>query len=300
MRNSWKSNFYLRGAGLAEEELQEHGDRISILKIAELVGQSDLVDGAVVLALDAVIDEAGDVDASRTIFAIPNEFVAKEIEHYDHLYFGASVNPYRPDALDRLEWCRHKGAKLVKWLPSIQFIDPSDRRIEPFYRKLIELGLPLLSHAGDERCFSDAVNGFSDPFRLRFPLQLGVKVVAAHMGSTGRNEGQDNMERTVGLMDEFPNLWGDLSALTQINRKRFLKKALEIPRLHDRILYGSDFPLMNMALVSPYYFPLSLTWKQMRRIAGIENPWDRDVALKQALGVPDKVFQNSARFLGIY
>ena len=27
------------------------------------------------------------------------------------------------------------------------------------------------------------------------------------------------MERTVVLMDEFPNLWADISALTQINRK---------------------------------------------------------------------------------
>jgi hypothetical protein len=31
-------------------------------------------------------------------------------------------------------------------------------------------------------------------------------------------------------------------------------------------------------------------------VAGIDNPWDRDVALKQALGVPQTVF---SRVVGI-
>jgi predicted TIM-barrel fold metal-dependent hydrolase len=300
LKKSWKYRPYLRGASLTEEELVRNGDQISVRRIAELVGRSNSVDGVVALALDAVIDEAGEFDRTHTIFYVPNEFLAKETARYDHLYFGASVNPYRRDALERLEWCKKNGAKLVKWLPSVQQIDPSDRRFEPFYRKLIELDLPLLCHAGNERSFTHAHDRYSDPLLLRFPLQLGVRVVAAHMGSTGRSGGQDNFERTIMLMDEFPNLWGDLSALTQINRKRFLRRMLKIPWVQGRVLFGTDYPLMNMALVSPYYFPFCLHWKQMRQIAGIENPWDRDVALKQALGVTCGVFRNSARFLGIH
>ncbi len=54
-----------------------------------------------------------------------------------------------------------------------------------------------------------------------------------------------------------------------------------------------------MVLVSPYYFPLNLTIKQMHEISNIENPWDRDVTLKQTLGVPTEVFSSSATILKI-
>lgn len=299
MQKSWKYKLYFRGFDISDPDLSAHGDQVSIQRIAQQVARSQKVAGAVILAMDAVINGNGDMDLSRTIFYIPNEFVARETAQYGHLYFGASVNPYRRDALARLQWCKEQAAKLVKWLPSIQYIDPSDRRIEPFYRKLIELKLPLLSHAGDERSFTHAVNELADPARLRFPLELGVKVIAAHIGSTGKNQGQDNMERTMALMDEFPNLWADISALTQINRKRFLQRALKSPRVYGRLLYGTDYPLINMVLVSPFYFPLRLSWKQMRSIVKIENPWDRDVALKQSLGVPADVFSKPAAFLGI-
>lgn len=299
MRKSWKYKLYFAGFNISEKELESHGDQVGIERIARQVTDSHAVAGAVILAMDGVIAENGEMDRSRTIFYIPNEFVARETARHPCLYFGASVNPYRPDALSRLEWCKKQDAKLVKWLPSIQYIDPSDRRIEPFYRKLIELDLPLLSHAGDERSFTQAANELADPMRLRLPLELGVRVIAAHIGSTGKNEGQDNMARTVALMDEFPNLWADISALTQINRKGFLLRALKTPRLHDRLLYGTDYPLTNMVLVSPYYLPLHLSWKQMRSIGKIRNSWDRDVALKQALGVPAQVFNSPAQLLGI-
>ena len=40
--------------------------------------------------------------------------------------FDASVNPYRRDALERLDGAVASGAVLLKWLPSIQEIDPAD------------------------------------------------------------------------------------------------------------------------------------------------------------------------------
>jgi hypothetical protein len=35
----------------------------------------------------------------------------------------------------------------------------------------------------------------------------------------------------------------------------------------------------------------------MRRLAALPNPWDRDVELKQALGVPAEVFARPAALL---
>ena len=48
--------------------------------------------------------------------------------------------------------------------------------------------------------------------------------------------------------------------------------------------------LIRTELVSPWYFPRQLTHAQMRELDVSENPWDRDVALKQALGVPKEIF----------
>ena len=65
------------------------------------------------------------------------------------------------------------------------------------------------------------------------------------------------------------------------------------------MLYGSDFPLINTAAVTPWAYPLNLTRKQMQSISAIGNPWDRDVALKEALGVPANVMARPAAFFGV-
>ena len=51
--------------------------------------------------------------------------------------------------------------------------------------------------------------------------------------------------------------------------------------------------------MTAWAFPLNLTRKQMQSIDAIENPWDRDVALKEALGVPAAVMARPAKFFGL-
>ena len=230
---------------------------------------------------------------------ISDDFVAKQVAHYPSLYFGASINPYRPDALDRLEQAKQQGAVLIKWIPNIQHIDPADKKLIPFYQKLKELNLPLLSHAGQERSFGSAIDEYGDPQRLRLPLSLGVTVIAGHIATTGKTDQQSNYQRILELFDEYPNLYSDISSLTQINKLGYLNTALIENRLKNQLIYGSDFPLVNMVLVSPYYFPLNLTLKQMWQLSKINNPLDRDIALKQALGMPADIFARSGELLSI-
>jgi hypothetical protein len=52
-------------------------------------------------------------------------------------------------------------------------------------------------------------------------------------------------------------------------------------------------------IVSPYYFPLNLTFNRMRALSRIPNPWDRDVKLKQAMGVSADIFRRSGKVFGI-
>lgn len=298
MRRSWRYHIYLKAFRVTEAELLREGDGLILCRLSEQLAQSRRVDAAVILAMDGVVGDDGGLNAAGTEVYIPNRFVAEETRRYSNLLFGASVNPYRRDALERLDRAAADGAVLMKWLPSIQQIDPSDRRLIPFYHRLRELGLPLLTHTGKEYSFTSARNELADPELLRLPLSLGVTVIAAHAASSGRSRGEPNHSRFIRLCGEFPNLYADISALTQLNRLGHLVRLLRHRELHGRLLYGTDMPLPNTPLVSPFAFPLSIPPRRMLAISRIANPWDRDVALKEALGVSGTILGNSARLLG--
>ncbi len=297
LRKSWKLGFYLRAFGVSRRDLQAHDDSLCGERLAQALAASRHVNRAVVLAMDGVVDSGGNLDLARTEFYVPNEFVASLAARHTNLLLGASINPYRRDSLARLDWAATNGARLVKWLPSIQLIDPADDRLAPFYRRMAELRLPLLVHTGSEHSFTWANNEFADPERLRLPLSLGVTVIAAHAAWPGKHGGQRDVDRLARLMTQYPNLYADISSLTQINKLGALREILRRPEFRRRLVYGTDFPLIAMPIVSPWFFPLDLKVSQMWRISRIKNPWDRDVALKQALGVPAEVFTRADSIL---
>ncbi len=300
MHHSWKFGLYMRFFNCSEKEVRAKGDKVIIDIIARSIRESIHVEGAVILALDAPYSPAGKMERDAGEMYVPNRFVGESIKSFPELYFGASVHPCRPDAIEELEWSRDNGAVLVKWLPNIQQIDPSDERHVPFYRKLVELDLPLLSHVGDEESFSTANDELGDPQLLQLPLKLGVRVIAAHVASAGKSQGEDNVERLLKMMPEYPNLVADLSTLTQFNRRKYLRKVLNDERLDGRLMYGTDYPLTNTPMVTPWQYFMNLKWRQLRQLAGTKNSWDRDVKLKAALGVPRDVFTFSRDYLSLH
>ena len=297
MRESWRFPIYLRAFGVTEEEVQAQGDELIVARISAAVAESKRVAKAVVLALDGVVDSAGELDREQTQVYVPNELVARATRRHANLCFGASVNPYRPDAIERLRQAANAGAVLLKWIPNIMHIDPADETLRPFYKELRALRLPLLSHAGQERSFATADDALGDPRRLALPLSIGVTVIAAHVASTGENEGEGNFERLLPMFARFPTLYADISSLTQINKRDYLQRTLAVPNLQQRLIYGSDWPLQFAALVSPFYQMDRIGPSAAKSIAAIDNVWDRDVALKEALGVPPAVFARSAELL---
>lgn len=297
LRRSWRYRVYLKAFGVTDQELEKHGDALILQRLSASLTASRWMDKAVVLAMDGVVNAAGELDREQTELYIPNDFLARELRHYPNLLFGASINPYRPDALQRLEQVAADGAVLLKWLPSIQHIDPADQRLIPFYKKLVELGLPLLTHTGAESSFTWKKDELADPERLRLPLSLGVTVIAAHCASNGRTDGRDNFTSFVKLCQEFPNLYADISALTQVNRLRHLPRVLRrVPR-SDTLLYGTDMPLLTTGISSPWFHGYRLSPLTLIRILKEKNPWDRDVALKLALGLPEPVLTRAATIL---
>jgi uncharacterized protein len=297
LRNNWRYRIYLEAFGTTQSELEKKGDAYVFKLVARSIDSSRYVDGAVVLALDGAVTK-GSLDLDRTEVYIPSEYVAAQTRKYPNLFYGASVNPHRHDALRRLERAVAEGALLLKWLPNIQNIRMDDPELIPFYRRMVNLDLPLLTHVGAELSFPRSDNTLGDPLLLQLPLEQGVRVIAAHAGYSGSSKGEANVDRLLGLMPKYPNLFADISSLTQINKHSALSKVLGAG-MHDRLLYGSDAPLINTSLVTPWSYMYKLNWDKVRQIQKQGNPWDRDVLLKHALGVPPEVFERSARFLRI-
>lgn len=256
------------------------------------------IDGApsvkkcVILALDAVYDSSGRQDLENSTFYIPNDYIFRLCREDNRLLPGVSINPLRPDAIDELERCRELGALLVKWLPNTQGFDPGDSRFRPFRRKLAEVGMPLLSHTGNEYSLKSMDQTMGDPARLRPVLDDGVTVIAAHGGGEGYLAG-GYLRPFIKMLLDYPNLHADTSALCLPIRLPCLFGLLKHPEVHHKLIHGSDAPLPIDARV----FIGRLSLAQIRELNRISSSIERDYRIKQALGFPEAVFTRGAELL---
>jgi uncharacterized protein len=242
----WKNlqfDVYAAAAGLAVDEHTPDSHYVDrLVRMQQLTNPDGRL---VLLAFDRFVDEDGNEDAARSELFTSNQYshdVAKA--HPQEFVAGCSVHPYRRDAVDRLQQAAAAGARICKWLPNAMGIDPASPRCVPFYAALKELGMPLLTHTGDESAVDARdMNAWGDPQRLQPALRMGVHVVAAHVATTGVCGDVACVQSVLDLMRAHANLWADLSAVTQTNRMQHLPLLLEAGDVHPRLLHGSDYPL---------------------------------------------------------
>lgn len=254
--------------------------------LAELEG-SQRVDKAVLLGLDAVYDSSGRADLASTDFLVGNDYVlSKAREHPDRLLAGVSINPMRRDAVDEVHRCADAGAVLVKVLPNAQHFDPARAEFKPFYRALAERGLPLLSHVGYEFALIGKDQSGGDPLRLRTALDEGATVIAAHACSYGLMIHEKFLPAFQGLVERYPRFYADISALTLPNRMRMLWHLRRAPEIHERLLFGTDYPL------SVYHCACwgRVGWSVLRRIVATRNRFDRQFLVCESLGLRFRSF----------
>jgi len=266
--------------------------RMIELKILRLFEESG-VDRAVFLALDAAFREDGARDDARTLMVMDNDEIADLASANGRVFFGAGIHPYRPDALRELERLVNRDACLVKWLPSAQNIKPDDPRCFPFYEALAHFGIPLLCHTGNEHTLSVFPNDLNDPGRLRPALEMGVTVIAAHCGLRLYLHERSYFHRWREMTRHHENLYGDISAFGIITRIWTLRSMLKSPKLRERLVFGSDFPVAPM----PWTCLGCLGLRTLRHILATKNPFDRYVALMKGVGVPDEVFARGGNLL---
>ncbi len=298
MKESYKFYGYQYLFGLSEKKAMQKGDAYLFDVLNEQIIDSEWVKQIVLLAMDQVYNKKGEVQKDKTEFYIPNDYIAKNIKKYSTFLLGASVHPFRKDALKALEKVKLQGAVLVKLLPAIQKFQPDDPQIKDYYLKLKELDLPLLIHVDDEKAFSKSHVQYTDPSTLEFPLKLGVTVICAHAASMGHKNEKNNFQTFLTLAKKYKNLYADISGL-MIKKTRFghLKKVLADKELHSRLIYGSDFPLSSQIMSSPFYYREELGFFNALGMTLTSNTWDRNIELKKAMGTPESIFLNTEKLL---
>ena len=267
MQSAWnlrlyaQFRFYLNAACV--DPALKNVDRDYLVRLRSLMADFPAGVRAMVMAFDRTHDEAGNPQFDRSAFYLPNAY-ARDISamHDARIGWVASIHPYRLDAADAVAEAVKQGAVAVKWLPPAMGIDPASPLCKPFYDAMAKHDLPLITHGGEEKAVEGAHRpAFGNVLKLRRPLESGVRVVIAHCASLGTDIDLDAgvnaaevecfelFERLMAVREFEGRLFGDISALPQTNRFRYLERILKHDDWAGRLLNGSDYPL-------PGVFPL--------------------------------------------
>jgi predicted TIM-barrel fold metal-dependent hydrolase len=281
-------------AGILKSSRQLGVDQAYEERLIGLIDSSSL-DAVLLLAMDYPYDPSGNCLKEKAKFYVPNDHVLGLAKKYSQIIPACSIHPARKDAVEELERCAEKGAKVLKLLPNCHHVDCSDIQYQPFWEKLAKLGLPFLAHTGGEFSVPVLDAKFADPRILQLPLECGVKVIAAHGAGKSGIWDPDYTADLLKMMEEFPNLFTDNSALACPNRWRTIKHLLD-PKIQSRVIHGSDFPIPSGGF-GPWMGNL-LNKSDYFKSRKIKNPLERDVFIKQAAGFEENTFFRLGELIG--
>ena len=239
----------------------------------------------VILACDDVYDQRGTRHPGLSGLFVPNDYVLGLSQRFLEFLPGVSIHPARRDAIDELERCARAGAVLLKLLPCVQVVECSSPRYKPFWEALARLKLPLLAHTGGEFSLPTRRRDLQSVEMLRLPLECGVTVIAAHCGAPALPWDRDYFDQFNRMRQAFPNLFGDISALSQPMHLRTIARLRDDPR---QILYGSDYPVITTAFWS--WMKGWISRSELGFLRAIQNPLEKKFRLTKALGFPDQIF----------
>jgi predicted TIM-barrel fold metal-dependent hydrolase len=269
----------------------DRAERALEAKLANTIVQTLELDASVILAFDAVYDDEGRFDDANTHLYVTNDYMIEVAARNPKMLFGASIHPYRKDAIAELEKCVAAGAVLMKWLPITQGMNPTDERCIPFYEAMAHHKLPLLCHTGGERSLPRVDDELADPRLLTEALKRGVTVIGAHCGTRSAPGERDFVAEFVRMAEEYEHFYGDTAALNLPTRWHAYEPIMDNPRVRKKLIHGSDWPIIAFPPVK------QLGWPRVFDLMTETNWMRRDVLIKQQLGFEEEYWQRAGKVL---
>jgi len=118
-----------------------------------------------------------------------------------------------------------------------------------------------------------------DPDRLRVALDEGATVIAGHACSYGLMFYEKFLPTFQDLAQRYPHFYADISALTLPNRMSMLLKLRHYPEIHERLLFGTDYPLSVFHIAAWG----RVAFNTLRKMIRTKNRFDRQVEVCRGL-----------------
>jgi predicted TIM-barrel fold metal-dependent hydrolase len=166
--------------------------------------------------------------------------------HSDVLIPFGSVDPRGDDPIGAARrLVEESGVRGFKFHPTVQGFDPSDERYYPLYAEIASLGVPALFHTGQTGIGAGLPGGAGLRLRYSNPMLLDdvaasfpdLQIVFAHPSVPWQDE-------AISIATHKSNVWIDLSGWSP---KYFPESLVRAARtyLQDRVLFGSDYPMLH-------------------------------------------------------
>lgn len=185
-----------------------------------------------------------------------NDFAASLLNDEKLIPFG-SVYPRSENVFEELERIKALGLKGIKLHPEYQNFFVDDDFMKPIYRKISELGLIVVFHAGEDYGYAGPYH--ATPERLRkAAFMIDSPMVAAHWGSAGMGE------QVLKYLADLPIFFDTAFGYATQPRQR----AMAILEKHgvERMLFASDCPWHSPAWERKLLETLELTNEELEQI----------------------------------
>ena len=189
-----------------------------------------------------------DAEAATGIAPVPNEEVARAAAaNPDVLVPFGSIDPAkgRAGARQVRRLVEEHGIRGFKFHPNVQEFYPNDRRAYPLYEAIEELGLPAVFHTGQTGIGAGAPRGGGVRLKYSNPIHLddvavdfpGMPIIMAHPSFPWQEE-------ALAVATHKPQVYIDLSGWSPTYFPPLLLRYAN-SLLQDKVLFGSDFPLLT-------------------------------------------------------
>jgi predicted TIM-barrel fold metal-dependent hydrolase len=298
--------FFASKLGMDAKELIKNPYKAYTDGLVKNIRESKHLQKTVLFGVDERVDERGKtLHKDITVCATNDDLLKLYEKNKDVIVPFFSINPLRPDALDLIDRYTELGFKGAKFLQNYWGVDTREKRFIPYFEKLKEKNLPLIVHIGSESSVA-SFKEYESIEMLNQPLEIGVNTIAAHMAlsytplgilkALSQNPKHFNHEyhKLLGMLETYPNLYADISALLTPVRAKVLKHLSQQTQIHDKLLFGTDFPVPFTTVINSY----DLSFKKRFELSKIKNPHDRYAeTMLEYFGKKSDIFTNHKKLL---
>lgn len=275
--------FFAKKLGVEHKELAKNPYKAYVDSLMRSVKTSAHVDKIVLFGVDACVNDKGEVThKDKTVCATNDDVAAVYAANKGVVIPFFSINPMRPDALELIDKYADMGFKGAKFLQNYWGVDTREPRYRAYFDKLAAKNLPLIVHVGSESSVHSHKECESIEM-LSAPLEAGVTVICAHMALSYERKRlfkafrkhyrhyNDEYFTLIEMLKKHDNLYADISALLTPVRAKVLRHLSRQADIHDKLLFGTDFPVPFTTMLNTYDLPI------LKRIqlSKEKNPFDR-------------------------